>query len=129
MAKYPDISHQIHVTAIPRHEKKQSVHGAQYVFSYHIIIENFSNHPVQLRRRHWYISDGIFGEREVEGEGVIGQMPVIIPGSRFEYESWCPVASDYGSMSGYFTFEDLQTREEIEVDIPPFVLLPEFVLN
>ncbi len=129
MKNHPDITHQIHISADPRHEKNQSVQGANYVFSYHIIIENLSSFPIQLKRRHWYISDGVFGEREVEGQGVIGQMPIIVPGSRFEYESWCPVASEYGSMQGFFTFENLETKEDFHVDIPPFVLLPEFVLN
>jgi len=119
----------IEVKATPKHEKGHTVQGASYVFSYHITIVNLSDTTVQLQRRHWYISDGLFGEREVEGEGVIGQMPTLKPGDKFEYESWCPVSSEYGSMSGYFTFEDLKNKEEFDVEIPTMVLLPEFALN
>lgn len=127
--KYSDIRTQIKVLAKPKHEKGHTVQGASYVFSYRITIENFSNVSIRLTRRQWYISDGLFGEREVEGEGVIGQMPTIDPGEKFEYESWCPVSSEYGSMTGYFTFENLKNNEVFYVDIPPMVLLPEFVLN
>ena len=95
----------IQVIAKPKHEKGHTVQGASYVFSYHITIINQSEVTVQLQRRHWYISDGMFGEREVEGEGVIGQMPTLKPGDKFEYESWCPVSSEYESRNGYFTFE------------------------
>ena len=124
-----DISSKILITAKPKHQKNQSVQGANYVFSYHIVIINNSDAVVQLTRRHWYISDGVFGEHEVEGEGVIGQMPTFKPGEKFEYESWCTVSSEYGSMSGYFTFQNLHTKELYYVDVPSFVLLPEFVLN
>ena len=124
-----DILNSIIVSAVPRHEINQSVQGAQYVFSYHIVIQNNSSVPIQLKRRHWFISDGLFGEREVEGEGVIGQLPIIMPQSKFEYESWCPIASDFGTMKGHFTFEELTDRKEFDVEVPPFVLLPEYVLN
>lgn len=129
MEEHNDLHTKIQVTAIPRHEKNQSVQGASHVFSYHIVISNYSEVPVQLLRRHWFISDGVMGEREVEGEGVIGQMPLLKPGQQFEYESWCPIATEYGSMRGFFTFTNLQTKEVFHVDIPPFVLLPEFALN
>lgn len=124
-----DILNSILISAVPRHEINQSVTGAKYVFSYHVAIQNNSTVPIQLKRRHWFISDGLFGEREVEGEGVIGQLPIIVPQSKFEYESWCPIASDFGSMKGYLTFEDLTEHKEFDVEVPPFVLLPEYVLN
>ena len=129
MEEHNEIHDLVRVSAVPKHEKKQTVQGANYVFSYHITIENNSKVAIQLRRRHWFISDGVFGEREVEGEGVIGQMPIIEPGSSFEYKSWCPVSSEYGSMSGFFTFDNLVNKEEFFVDVPSFVLLPEFALN
>lgn len=129
MSFIKDIHEQVLITAKPKHEKNQELHGAAYVFSYHIFIQNLSNYTIQLKRRQWYIADGLFEEREVEGIGVIGQVPVLKPGEKFEYESWCPLASEYGSMGGFFTFTELESEQIFEVEIPTMVLLPEFVLN
>jgi ApaG protein len=126
---YQEIESKIYVLAEPKHEPEQTVSGAAYVFSYHITILNNSAYTVQLLRRHWFITDGIFGEREVQGDGVIGQTPRLKPGEKFEYESWCPVSSDFGSMHGYFTFNEFVSKTEFDVAIPAMVLLPKFVLN
>ena len=48
-----------------------------YVFTYRITIENNSEYTIQLLRRHWYIHDAGFNQREVEGEGVVGQQPIL----------------------------------------------------
>lgn len=124
-----NIATQITITATPRYEKKQQMRGAQYVYSYRITILNESEYTVQLQRRYWLINDGLEDERELEGAGVIGQMPMLKPGEKFEYESWCPLISEYGSMKGYYTFEELSTRSTFEVDVPQMVLVPDFVLN
>lgn len=36
------------------------------------------------------------------GPGVVGQQPVLQPGSSFEYESACPLRADMGSMEGEY---------------------------
>jgi len=105
------------------------VQGAKHVFSYTIEVENVGLETIRLIRRHWYIKDGIFGEREVEGEGVIGQKPTLEPGEKFEYQSWCPVSDNFGSMRGFFTFEILRTGETGYADIKTFLLMPEEALN
>ena len=51
-----------------------------FMFAYKITIENLSDYTVQLMRRHWYIFDSNGTLREVEGEGVVGEQPVIEPG-------------------------------------------------
>jgi ApaG protein len=84
---------------------------------------------VQLLRRHWYITDGIFGEREVEGEGVVGEQPTLESGESFGYTSWCPVSEEYGSMGGYFTFKEIRTGKEVYAEIETFLLMPEEALN
>ncbi len=119
----------IRITATPKHVPDQALRGAKYVFTYTITITNNSPETVQLMRRHWYIKDGVFGEREVEGEGVIGQQPTLEPGETFEYQSWCPVSQDYGSMRGYFTFTELRTSKMIRAEIDTFLLMPEEALN
>ncbi|MBT8327699.1 MAG: Co2+/Mg2+ efflux protein ApaG, partial [Bacteroidia bacterium] len=104
------------------------VQGAQHVFSYTIIIENLSKETVQLRRRHWFIADGDIDDREVEGEGVIGEQPILEPGESFEYQSWSPMISEYGSMKGYYTFTTMN-NETFKVEIPQFLLMPDYLLN
>jgi ApaG protein len=94
-----------------------------------VTITNNSFETVQLLRRHWYITDGVFSEREVEGEGVIGQQPTLEPGESFEYQSWCPVSGGYGSMRGYFTFTELRTSKMLRAEIQTFLLMPEEALN
>ena len=59
----------------------------EYSFAYRVSIDNFSNFPVKLLRRHWHIFDSNGSYREVEGEGVIGQQPVLEPGDSFQYMS------------------------------------------
>jgi ApaG protein len=117
------------ITASPRHQPDQEIRGARHVFSYSVTITNNSFETVQLLRRHWYITDGVFSEREVEGEGVIGQQPTLEPGESFEYQSWCPVSGGYGSMRGYFTFTELRTSKMLRAEIQTFLLMPEEALN
>ena len=124
-----ELATQIAIEAAPKYEKKQRMEGAQYVYSYHITIINQSAYTVKLQRRYWLIADGLDDEREVEGAGVIGQMPILKPGKKFEYESWCPLICEYGSMKGFFTFEELTTRSIFLVNVPQMVLVPDFVLN
>lgn len=117
------------VNAAPRYEPAHKVRGARHVFSYTVTVTNNGYETVQLLRRHWFITDGIFAEREVEGEGVIGQQPTLEPGESFDYQSWCPLSEDYGSMRGYFTFQELRTRKMVQAEIETFLLMPEEALN
>jgi ApaG protein len=93
------------------------------VFSYRITIENQSSKTVQLLRRHWQIFDSIGQKREVEGEGVIGEQPIIAPGSTHQYTSWCPLLSDMGSMRGTYLMVSQDDGERFRVRIPEFMLI------
>ena len=95
----------------------------QFIFGYHVSIENLSNHPVQLLSRHWVIYDSIGSSREVNGEGVVGQQPVIQPGERHEYQSWCPLTSDMGYMEGSYLMSNLHDRSTFRAIIPKFNLV------
>lgn len=101
----------------------------KYVHAYRVIIENGSTHTVQLLRRHWHIleSNGIL--REVEGEGVIGQQPILEPGQKHQYTSWCPMMTDIGKMYGTFQMQNLVTSDFFEVGVPEFKLVPPFKSN
>lgn len=94
----------------------------RYLFVYHIRIENVSDATVQLLWRHWYIHDDLAGDSEVEGEGVIGQQPVLAPGDLHEYESYCVLSSRTGWMEGYYEFKRTDGTR-FRAEIPRFALI------
>lgn len=98
-------------------------------FAYRIRIENNSDKPVRLLRRHWYISDAATGSYEVEGEGVVGLQPTIIPGGSHTYVSGCMLFSDFGKMYGTYLMEWLPGHRTFEVNIPSFHLIVPERLN
>jgi ApaG protein len=100
-----------------------------YVFTYRITIENQSDFTVKLLRRHWYIHDSAGVVTEVEGEGVIGQQPVIAPGQKHQYASACHLTSDIGKMRGSYLMEKLLSGTTFRVAIPEFVLIEPSRLN
>jgi ApaG protein len=74
----------------------------QYLFTYRIKITNEGETPAQLMHRQWLISDALGRTEEVRGPGVIGKQPRLRPGDSFEYESFCPLPTPFGSMRGIF---------------------------
>jgi len=101
----------------------------QYVFSYEITIENKSSHTVQLLRRHWFIFDSAGIRREVEGEGVIGQQPILKPGELHRYTSWCPLFSGMGKMHGVYSMVRLTDDASFKVRVPEFTMIAPTFLN
>lgn len=102
---------------------------AEYLFAYRISIENLSTMPVQLMRRHWYIVDSNGSKREVEGEGVVGQQPIIEPGEKYEYVSAANLQSDIGKMYGTYQMQNLYNKKVLVVNIPEFQLVAPFKMN
>jgi len=100
-----------------------------YSFTYKIIIENHSEYTIQLLRRHWHIHDAGFGKREVEGQGVVGQMPVLEPGELHQYVSGCQLKSGLGKMYGTYLMERIVDGKKFRVTIPEFVMNPPFLMN
>jgi ApaG protein len=94
----------------------------RWFWSYHIRIENGSDISVQLLSRAWKIVDGRGSLHEVQGEGVVGETPLIAPGSSFDYVSGCPLDTPSGSMSGFYRFVD-ENGLAFDVDIPRFELV------
>ncbi len=102
---------------------------SEYLFAYRITIENLSAHPVKLLSRHWHIVDSNGTHREVEGDGVVGQQPVITPGDSYQYTSAANLNSDIGKMYGTYTVENLFNKRKIKVSIPEFQLIVQAKLN
>ena len=95
----------IRVSAEPYYVQVDSDEGEdRYVFAYRMRIENRSDAPAQLVWRHWYIHDAAAGESEVEGEGVVGEQPLIEPGGVHADESYCVLEGPEGSMEGFYEF-------------------------
>ncbi|QOJ00625.1 MAG: Co2+/Mg2+ efflux protein ApaG [Phycisphaeraceae bacterium] len=76
-----------------------------FVFAYHITITNTSDTPARLMARHWIIVDANAKKHVVRGEGVVGQQPRLLPGQSFEYASFCPLPTHWGTMEGAFRFQ------------------------
>ncbi len=100
-----------------------------YFFVYFITIENQSEFSVQLLRRHWEIFDSVSEFRTVDGDGVVGENPILEPGQKFEYNSGCNLTTDIGYMKGYYIMKKLIDEKEFNVDIPKFDLVVPAKLN
>jgi ApaG protein len=112
------------------YNQKQSIELAnEYAFAYKITMQNNASNTVQLLRRHWYIHDSNVTMREVEGEGVVGQKPILHPGENYQYTSGCIINTEMGKMFGYFIFKDLHSAKEFSVEIPEFPLIAPFKMN
>ena len=82
-----------------------SLDEGRFVFTYHVELENQGEEEAQLLFRHWKIHDAGGDDSEVNGEGVVGQQPTLIPGSAHEYKSYCTLQSPAGYMEGNYTFQ------------------------
>lgn len=102
--------------------EQSSPTAGRWFWSYHIRIENGSDTAVQLLSRTWHIRDGRGNLHEVQGEGVVGETPLIAPGSSFDYVSGCPLDTPTGSMEGAYQMVDENGRA-FSVAIPRFALL------
>lgn len=100
-----------------------------YVFTYKVRIENKSNHTVQLLRRRWEIYDATESRKIVEGDGVVGQQPILEPGEFHSYVSGCNLKSGIGKMRGSFTLEKLMNGKLLEIVIPEFQLISTLFQN
>lgn len=100
-----------------------------YVFTYRITIENQGDFTIQLKRRHWHIHDAAFTTREVEGEGVVGQQPVLEPGHVHQYVSGCNLKSGVGKMLGTYLMERVVDGASFQVIIPEFTMVAPLRLN
>lgn len=93
----------------------------RYVFAYTVVIANEGTDTVQLRTRHWVITDGRGRVEHVRGDGVVGEQPRLKPGEEFQYTSGCVLETARGTMHGsYQMFHD--NGSSFDAEIAPFVL-------
>lgn len=116
------ITNQIRITVRPLYlDDRSSPDAQQYVFAYFVRIENVGDQDAHLLRRRWLIHDSIGEDVEVEGEGVVGEQPVIEPGGIHEYSSFCILKSPQGHMEGHYLFAR-PDGATFEAAIPRFTL-------
>lgn len=101
----------------------------QYAFSYSVTIENKGKDTVQLSSRYWKIKDSLNHTEVVEGEGVIGKKPILLPGEKHSYTSGCLLRSPMGAMRGHYNMVNLATSQGFKVPIPLFNLSAPFSMN
>lgn len=94
----------------------------RWFWAYTIEVENRGLRTVQLVTRHWRITDATGAQSSVDGDGVIGKLPVIRPGDLFRYTSGCPLAAPSGMMGGHYTMVETDTGRTFDVTIPTFAL-------
>lgn len=120
--RYEEITGDIRIAVEPDFLDDQSQPDeSQYLWAYRVTIENRGSAPVQLISRHWRITDARGKVREVRGEGVVGEQPVIGPGGSFQYTSGAPLETACGFMTGAYQMRD-ETGKLFEAVIPMFAL-------
>ena len=108
--------------------ERSSPRDCQYLFAYHIRISNVGSETAQLVSREWIITTADGEVERVKGPGVVGEQPVLTPGSSFEYTSYCPLKTSVGSMQGSYQMMTAD-GEKFEAHIAPFTLAEPHALH
>jgi ApaG protein len=119
---YQAVTRNIAVTVSPRFmPERSSTEKSRYFWEYTIEIRNRGDRTVQLKTRHWVITNGVGQKQEVRGAGVVGEEPVLEPGAAFEYTSGVPLPTPSGFMVGTYRMVTLD-GECFDIEIPAFSL-------
>jgi ApaG protein len=119
---YRATTRHIEVTVTPRFlEDRSSPANNYYFWAYAIAIVNRGSETVQLKTRHWRITDASGRLQEVRGPGVVGEQPVLKPGQSFEYTSGVPLPTPSGFMAGSYGMVT-EAGDGFDVEIPAFSL-------
>jgi len=122
MNSYLAVTSAIEVSVTPRFLPDRSSPENNYFFwAYTITIANRGAETVQLKTRHWRITDALGRLQEVRGDGVVGEQPTLKPGEKFEYTSGVPLPTSSGFMTGSYGMISAAGRP-FDVDIPAFSL-------
>jgi len=121
--------HEIVIQTQVRYLADQSDERAdRFVFAYTIKIINLGKVAVRLVSRHWFITNALNHIQEVQGEGVVGEQPMLRPNQSFEYTSGTVLATQVGTMRGSYQMHD-DDGYDFDVEIPEFVLSVPRVLH
>jgi ApaG protein len=119
----------IRIQVVPAYlPERSSPEQGRYFFAYRIRITNTGDETVQLMRRRWTIADGSGKVEQVEGAGVVGETPILPPGTTFEYTSFCPLPTPFGTMQGSYQMRNA-ANETFDVKIGQFSLVAPQAVN
>lgn len=119
---YRAITRSIEISVLPVYLDEQSrPEDDHFVWAYQIGIANGGTETVQLLRRYWRITDAGGAVQEVQGDGVVGDQPIIGPGTSYQYASGVPLSTPSGMMVGHYEFVT-DSGEGFDVAIPAFSL-------
>ena len=107
---------------------RSSPRDSQYLFAYHVRISNEGSETAQLVSREWIITSAEGEVERVKGQGVVGEQPVLEPGTSFEYTSYCPLKTAVGSMHGSYQMVTAG-GEKFDAQITPFTLAAPHALH
>ena len=114
-----DIAVRVQVFYLAEQSQPES---SQYHWAYHVTITNNGSSTVQLLRRTWHITDAQGRVQHVQGDGVVGQQPVLRPGQSHEYTSGTPLGTPSGFMDGQYHMQEVESGAKFDIDIPAFSL-------
>jgi len=109
-------------------EERSNPQVNKFLFAYTVTITNLEAMSVQLMSRKWVITDADGDVETVEGQGVVGEQPVLQPGQSFEYTSFCPLETPFGKMEGHYNMVAAD-GSAFEATIAPFGLATPTTLN
>ena len=119
---YEAVTRSIRIRVTPQYlERESAPDQGRYLWAYTVEIRNEGSQTVQLRSRHWRITDAFGRTQDVRGAGVVGQTPVLAPGASFRYSSGCPLPTPSGIMAGTYEMTSA-AGEHFQVTIPTFSL-------
>ena len=108
--------------------ERSSPASQQWFFLYTVTIANEGGDTVQLKTRHWIITDADNHVEEVRGPGVVGEQPMLRQGESFTYTSGCPLRTPFGIMEG--TYQMVTTDgEAFDARIAPFALSEPYTVH
>ena len=119
---YSKTTNGVTVTVTPYFlDDQSSPQESHFVWAYQVNIKNSGNFSIKLNHRNWLIIDANGKVINVQGEGVVGEFPVIEPGETFEYTSGTPLKTNNGIMQGFYLVSQ-DNGEKLKIDIPVFSL-------
>ena len=105
-----------------------NIEDSNFYYLYEISIENKGEKRVKILSRHWDIYNALGEQKEVDGDGVVGENPIIKPGEIYKYKSYCPLTTEFGCMRGFYTMKD-EDGKIFKVEIPEFPLVLKKIIN
>jgi ApaG protein len=119
---YRAVTRQIEVRVAPKFlADRSSPENGYFFWAYTITLSNQGRETVQLKTRHWRITDAQGRLQEVRGAGVVGEEPLLKPGENYEYTSGVPLPTSSGFMVGTYGMVT-ETGETFDIEIPAFSL-------